>query len=69
MYILKIKGIKGKSDYIQIRDDKFTLIAYFSFNNLHKALTTAKLIGHEDEIKELISKAEYGKVIDYELKH
>jgi hypothetical protein len=63
MYLLKIKSISGKSDYIQIRDDDFTLIAYFRFSNLHRALANANLAELENKIKELIVNAEYGKII------
>jgi hypothetical protein len=36
MYIIKIKGRTKIPDYIQIRDDDFTLLGYFSY----------KLAGH-----------------------
>ena len=60
MYILKIKPISGKSDYVQIRDDNFTLISYFRFENLHRALVKANLSGFEETIKKVIEKAKYG---------
>lgn len=63
MYILKIKSINGKSDYIQIRDGDFTLIAYFRLSNIHKALLNARLEKFEEKIMELISKSEYGKIL------
>ena len=67
MYLLKIKGINQKSDYIQIRDDNFTLISYFRFSNLHRALVNAKLLLHEEKIREIIIKADYGKIQDLKL--
>ncbi len=63
MYLLKIKSINGKSDHIQIRDDNFTLIAYFRLSNLHRALVNADFAEFESKIRELVVKAEYGKII------
>ncbi len=62
LHLLKIKGIKGKSDYIQIRDENFTLIAYFRMDNLHRTLANAKLEEFETQINDVITKAEYGKI-------
>jgi hypothetical protein len=61
-YLLKIKGVKGKSDYIQIRDENFTLIAYFRLDNLHRTLVNAKLERFEIQINDMLLKAEYGKI-------
>jgi hypothetical protein len=38
MYILKIKGKAKIPDYIQIRDDNFTLKAYFRVDRPEKSL-------------------------------
>jgi hypothetical protein len=62
MYLLKIKGINQKSDHIQIRDENFTLILYFRFSNMHRALMKANLTEKEEVIREFIVKAEYGKI-------
>ena len=29
MYIIKVKGVAKIPDYVQLRDDEFTLLAYF----------------------------------------
>jgi hypothetical protein len=46
MYILKIKGKAKIPDYIQIRDDNFTLKAYFRVDRPEKSLSK---IGLSDE--------------------
>ena len=44
MYILKIQGTKKIPDYIQIRDEDFTLVAYFRINNPRRALARCNLL-------------------------
>ena len=62
MYILKIKGKAKIPDYIQIRDNKFTLIAYFRVDNIERGLNQSGLSIHSEKIKNAISKIEYGKI-------
>ena len=38
MYIIKIRGKVKIPDYIQIRDDQFTLLAYFRADRPEEAL-------------------------------
>ncbi len=45
MYILKVKGKSSTPDYIQIRDEHYTLVAYFSANNAERSL---KMFGFND---------------------
>jgi hypothetical protein len=63
MYILKIRGGTGKSDQIQLRDDNFTLIAYFHSNSIHRALVNINLEKMEEKITKMIAEAEYGKMV------
>ncbi|NVO03361.1 MAG: fructose-6-phosphate aldolase [Bacteroidetes bacterium] len=62
MYILRIKGSAKIPDYIQIRDNDFTLIAYFRPENPDKAIERCGLAEHALEIKTMIEKLEYGKI-------
>ncbi|TSA29590.1 MAG: fructose-6-phosphate aldolase [Bacteroidetes bacterium] len=62
MYIVKIQGTTKIPDFIQIRDDDFTLIAYFRINNPRRALMRCRLIDREKEIIELARKLPYGKI-------
>ncbi len=69
MYIIKVKGKKKIPDYIQIRDDNFVLIGYFSyrpgkpFNRLEKF----GLDGKEDEFEKLVKNIPFGKLQKLEL--
>lgn len=62
MYILKVKGTAKIPDYIQLRDDQFTLLAYFRVDRPEKALIKAGLGDKEDQIKKLINEIPYGKM-------
>ncbi|MDD3875173.1 MAG: hypothetical protein PHT69_00970 [Bacteroidales bacterium] len=62
MYILKIKGNGKIPDYVQVRDDSFTLLAYFKVNILEKATEQAPLKPYKEIICSLIKKMPYGKI-------
>ena len=62
MYIIRIQGTKKIPDYIQIRDENFTLIAYFRFNNPVRALTRINLLSRLDEILAIASTLPYGEI-------
>lgn len=62
MYLLKVKGTAKIPDYVQLRDDNFTLLAYFRVDRPEKALTKAGLGHREQELIELIHKLPYGKI-------
>ncbi len=62
MYIVKIQGTSKIPDFIQIRDDDFTLIAYFRINNPRRALNRCRLIDKQDQIIDLAKKLPYGKI-------
>ncbi|MBL7137367.1 MAG: fructose-6-phosphate aldolase [Bacteroidales bacterium] len=67
MYIVKIQGTTKIPDFIQIRDDDFTLIAYFRINNPRRALNRCRLIDKQEEIINLAKKLPYGKIQKLEL--
>lgn len=67
MYILKVKGTARIPDYIQLRDDEFTLLAYFRVDRPEKALIKAGLGDKEEQIKKLIAAIPYGKMEKMEL--
>jgi hypothetical protein len=62
MYILKIQGTRKIPDFIQIRDDEFTLIAYFRINNPKRALNRCNLLDKMDQILEIAENLPYGQV-------
>ncbi|MCX6251529.1 MAG: fructose-6-phosphate aldolase [Bacteroidetes bacterium] len=62
IYILKIQGTKKIPDYIQIRDEDFTLVAYFRINNPRRALSRCNLLDQQEQILEIANKLPYGKI-------
>ena len=62
MYILKVKGTAKIPDYIQLRDDDFTLLAYFRVDRPEKALNKAGLAVHTEKIIKAIQEIPYGKM-------
>ena len=67
VYILKVKGIAKIPDYVQLRGDDFTLLAYFRVDRPEKALRQIGLGDKELEIKKIISEMPYGKMQKLEL--
>jgi hypothetical protein len=62
MYILKIQGKVKIPDYVQLRDDTFTLLAYFRADRPENALLKAGLGEKEEQIKKIIADLPYGKI-------
>jgi hypothetical protein len=63
MHILKIKGKAKIPDYIQIRDDDFTLKAYFRVDRPEKSLIKIGLEHRLEELLKLIEEMPFGKVL------
>ena len=66
MYILKVKGTEKIPDYVQLRDDQFTLLAYFRTDRPEKALIKAGLANREQEILKLINEIPFGKIQQFD---
>jgi len=62
MYIIKVKGVAKIPDYVQLRDDNFTLLAYFRVDRPEKALIKCGLAKDEQKIIEIIREMPFGKV-------
>lgn len=67
MYILKIKGTAKIPDYVQLRDDNFTLLAYFRVDRPEKALSKLGFGDIEADIIKLIQEIPFGKIKKLEL--
>ena len=67
MYIIKVRGKAKIPDYIQLRNDKFVLIAYFRADRPLKKLERLGLGGKEEELKLIIEKMPFGKLEPLEL--
>lgn len=67
MYIVKIKGVAKIPDYLQVRDDNFTLICYTRTDRPEKALEKCGLGDKVEKIKELMNQIPFGQVTPIEL--
>ena len=67
MYILKIKGKAKIPDYVQLRDDNFTLLAYFRVDRPEKALAKCGLADEEQKISKILNEMPFGKVQKLEI--
>ena len=67
MYIIKVRGKAKIPDYIQLRNDKFVLIAYFRADKPLKKLERLGLGGKEEKLKLMIEKMPFGKLEPLEL--
>ncbi|MFM7016994.1 MAG: fructose-6-phosphate aldolase [Bacteroidota bacterium] len=66
-YLLKIKGKAKIPDYVQLRDEKFSLLAYFRLDRPEKSLTKVGLAEQESYIMEFLEEIPFGKVCKIEL--
>ena len=62
MYIIKVKGIAKIPDYVQLRDDKFTLLAYFRVDRPDKSLEKLGLGDKLPFIMEFVNDLPFGKI-------
>ena len=67
MYIIKVRGKAKIPDYIQLRNDKFVLIAYFRADRPLKKLERLGLGGKEKKLKLMIEKMPFGRLEPLEL--
>lgn len=62
MYIIKVKGVAKIPDYVQLRDENFTLLAYFRVDRPDKSLEKIGL-GHKLEyIMTIVKELPFGQI-------
>jgi len=66
-YILKIKGTDKIPDYVQLRDESFTLLAYFRADRPGKALKKAGLAKHANKIMSKVEIMKFGAIEPLEI--
>lgn len=66
-YLLKIEGKARIPDYVQLRDNEFTLLAYFRLDRPEKSIEKAGLANQEAKIMEALAGMPFGKVQPIEL--
>jgi hypothetical protein len=62
LYLIKIKGKARIPDYVQLRDDQFTLIAYFRLDRPERALQKCGLEHKQALIMAELQKIPFGKM-------
>jgi hypothetical protein len=62
VYIIKIKGKAKIPDYVQLRDENFTLIAYFRTDRPDRALEKCGLADRTSQILAIIHQLPFGKI-------
>jgi hypothetical protein len=67
MYIIKIKGIAKIPDYVQLRDEKFTLLAYFRVDRPDKSLIKLGFEDKQEYIMSIINDLPFGQVTKLEI--
>jgi hypothetical protein len=67
MYVIKVKGVAKIPDYVQLRDEKFTLLAYFRLDRPEKALEKAGYGDRADYIMDKIKELPFGQILKLEL--
>lgn len=63
MYIIKVKGVAKIPDYVQLRDEKFTLLAYFRVDRPDKSLEKIGLAEKSEYIINLVKELPFGKIV------
>ena len=67
MYIIKVKGVAKIPDYVQLRDDKFTLLAYFRVDRPDKSLDKVGLAEKAVYIMDIIKDLPFGQIYKLDL--
>ena len=67
MYIIKVKGVAKIPDYVQLRDEKFTLLAYFRVDRPEKSLDKVGLHDKTEYIMNIIKDLPFGQILKLEL--
>jgi hypothetical protein len=67
MYIIKVKGVAKIPDYVQLRDDQFTLLAYFRVDRPEKSLDKVGLGNKTEYIMNIIKDLPFGQILKLEL--
>ena len=62
MYIIKVKGVAKIPDYVQLRDDAFTLLAYFRVDRPDKSLYKIGLGEKAEYIMQLVKEMPFGQI-------
>ena len=62
MYVIKVKGVAKIPDYVQLRDEAFTLLAYFRVDRPDKSLEKIGLGDKADYIMQIVTEMPFGQI-------
>lgn len=62
MYIIKVKGVAKIPDYVQLRDENFTLLAYFRVDRPDKSLEKVGLGDKLEYIMTIVNELPFGQI-------
>ena len=62
MYLMKIKGSGKIPDYLQIRDDEYTLVAYFRADRIEQGLARHKMEQYKEAIEACVEQIGFGEM-------
>ena len=62
MYVIKVKGVAKIPDYVQLRDEEFTLLAYFRVDRPDKSLEKLGLLDKADHIMDIVRAMPFGEI-------
>lgn len=62
MYIIKVKGVAKIPDYVQLRDENFTLLAYFRVDRPDKSLEKIGLGDQLEYIMSIVNELPFGQI-------
>ena len=65
-YFLKTKGTDKIADYVQIRDNDYTLLAHFAAKNAEKGLKKVQIPELPENFHEQINQMPFGMVKEFE---
>jgi len=67
MYVIKVKGVAKIPDYIQLRDEAFTLLAYFRIDRPDKSLEKIGLGDKAAYIMEMVKDLPFGEILKLDI--
>ncbi len=67
MYVIKVKGVAKIPDYVQLRDEQFTLLAYFRVDRPEKSLEKVGLGEKSAYIMDIIKDLPFGQILKLDL--
>ena len=67
MYVIKVKGVAKIPDYVQLRDEHFTLLAYFRVDRPDKSLEKIGLGDKASYIMDMVKDLPFGQILKLDI--